>query len=106
MRLLDREMRWPLRRQTVILVAYLMAYMDRVNVSFAALQMNDDLIFSASIYGLGAGLFFLAYATFGVPSSLMLRRYSAPQWIARIMFTHEPKRENPRQFPAGGLYLL
>jgi ACS family tartrate transporter-like MFS transporter len=71
----------------LILVAYLMAYMDRVNVSFAALQMNDDLKFSASIYGLGAGLFFLAYATFEVPSSLMLRRYSAPQWIARIMFT-------------------
>lgn len=71
----------------LILLAYLMAYMDRVNVSFASLQMNDDLNFSASIYGLGAGLFFLAYAIFEVPSSLMLRRYSAPQWIARIMIT-------------------
>ena len=71
----------------LILLAYLMAYMDRVNVSFASLQMNSDLKFSASIYGLGAGLFFLAYALFEVPSSLMLRRYSAPQWIARIMFT-------------------
>ena len=69
----------------LILLAYLMAYMDRVNVSFASLQMNDDLKFSASVYGLGAGLFFLAYALFEVPSSLMLRRYSAPQWIARIM---------------------
>jgi MFS transporter, ACS family, tartrate transporter len=65
----------------------LIAHMDRVNVSFASLQMNDDLKFSASIYGLGAGLFFLAYAIFEVPSSLMLRRYSAPQWIARIMIT-------------------
>ena len=71
----------------LILLAYLMAYMDRVNISFASLQMNDDLKFSASIYGLGAGLFFLAYAMFEVPSSLMLRRYSAPQWIARIMIT-------------------
>lgn len=69
----------------LILLAYLIAYVDRVNVSFAALQMNDDLKFSASIYGLGAGLFFLAYAMFEVPSTLMLRRYSAPQWIARIM---------------------
>jgi MFS transporter, ACS family, tartrate transporter len=71
----------------LILLAYLMAYMDRVNISFASMQMNDDLKFSASIYGLGAGLFFLAYAMFEVPSSLMLRRYSAPQWIARIMIT-------------------
>ena len=71
----------------LILLAYLMAYMDRVNISFASLQMNDDLKFSASIYGLGAGLFFLAYAMFEVPSSLMLQRYSAPQWIARIMIT-------------------
>ena len=71
----------------LILLAYLMAYVDRVNISFASMQMNDDLKFSASIYGLGAGLFFLAYAMFEVPSSLMLRRYSAPQWIARIMIT-------------------
>ena len=71
----------------LILLAYLMAYMDRVNISFASLQMNDDLKFSASIYGLGAGLFFIAYALFEVPSSLMLRRYSAPQWLARIMIT-------------------
>ncbi|MEP6885879.1 MAG: MFS transporter [Gammaproteobacteria bacterium] len=71
----------------LILLAYLMAYMDRVNISFASLQMNEDLKFSASIYGLGAGLFFLAYAIFEVPSSLMLQRYSASQWIARIMIT-------------------
>ena len=71
----------------LILLAYLVAYMDRVNISFASLQMNEDLKFSASIYGLGAGLFFLAYAMFEVPSSLMLRRYTPPQWIARIMTT-------------------
>jgi MFS transporter, ACS family, tartrate transporter len=71
----------------LIMLAYVMAYMDRVNVSFASLQMNDDLKFSATIYGLGGGLFFLGYALFEVPSSLMLSRYSAPQWIARIMVT-------------------
>ena len=49
--------------------------------------MNDDLKFSATIYGLGGGLFFLGYALFEVPSSLMLARFSAPQWIARIMIT-------------------
>jgi ACS family tartrate transporter-like MFS transporter len=71
----------------LILLAYIIAYLDRVNVSFAALQMNDDLKFSATIYGLGAGLFFLSYALLEVPSSLMLRRFSPPQWIARIMIT-------------------
>jgi hypothetical protein len=71
----------------LILLAYLLASMERVNISFASLQMNDELKFSATVYGLGAGLFFLAYALFEVPSSLMLRRYSPPQWIARIMIT-------------------
>jgi sugar phosphate permease len=71
----------------LILLAYMVAYIDRVNVSFASLQMNDDLKFSATIYGLGGGLFFLGYALFEVPSSLMLARFRAPQWIARIMIT-------------------
>ena len=71
----------------LILLGYMVSYMDRVNVSFASLQMNDDLKFSATVYGLGAGLFFLGYALFEVPSSLMLARFSAPQWIARIMIT-------------------
>ena len=71
----------------LILLAYVVAYVDRVNVSFASLQMNDDLKFSATIYGLGGGLFFLGYALFEVPSSLMLARFRAPQWIARIMVT-------------------
>lgn len=69
------------------LLSYMIAYIDRVNVSFASLQMNDDLKFSATIYGLGGGLFFLGYALFEVPSSLMLQRFSAPQWIARIMIS-------------------
>ncbi len=71
----------------LILLAYVIAYMDRVNISFASLQMNDDLKFSATIYGLGSAMFFLGYALFEVPSSLMLVRFSAPHWIARIMIT-------------------
>lgn len=71
----------------LIALAYLFAYMDRVNVSFAAAQMNDDLKFSATIYGLGGGLFFLGYALFEIPSNLMLVRFGARQWIARIMIT-------------------
>jgi ACS family tartrate transporter-like MFS transporter len=71
----------------LILLAYLFAFMDRVNVSFAAVQMNDDLKFSATIYGLGGGLFFLGYALFEVPSNLLLVRFGARQWIARIMIT-------------------
>lgn len=68
-------------------LGYLVAYMDRVNISFAALQMNDDLAFSATIYGLGAGFFYLAYALFEVPSNLLLTRFGARRWIARIMVT-------------------
>ena len=76
-----------LRLLPLIGVGYLIAYMDRVNVSFAALQMNHQLHFSASAYGLGAGLFFLTYAAFEVPSNLLLVRVGARRWLARIMFT-------------------
>ena len=68
-------------------LAYGVAYMDRVNISFAALRMNQDLHFSASVYGLGAGLFFLSYAAFEVPSNLLLMRFGARRWLARIMLT-------------------
>ena len=71
----------------LILVAYLFAFMDRVNVSFAAAAMNEDLAFSATVYGLGGGLFFLGYALFEIPSNLMLVRFGARKWIARIMIT-------------------
>ena len=66
-------------------LAYLFAYMDRVNVGFAAAQMNHHRNFSATIYGLGGGLFFLAYALFAIPSNLMLVRFGARQWIALTM---------------------
>lgn len=68
-------------------IGYGIAYIDRVNLSFAALQMNQALHFSASAYGLGAGLFFLSYAICEVPSNLLLVRVGARRWLARIMFT-------------------
>jgi MFS transporter, ACS family, tartrate transporter len=76
-----------LRLLPLIAIGYGIAYMDRVNISFAALQMNRDLHFSASVYGFGAGLFFLSYAACEVPSNLLLVRFGARRWLARIMFT-------------------
>ena len=63
------------------------AYLDRVNVGFAKLQMLDDLSFSNTVYGLGAGIFFLGYVLFEVPSNIILHRVGARVWIARIMIT-------------------
>ena len=68
-------------------LGYGVAYMDRINISFASLRMNHDLHFSAGVYGLGAGLFFLSYALCEVPSNLVLMRMGARLWIARIMLT-------------------
>nr|WP_288466729.1 MFS transporter [uncultured Pseudomonas sp.] len=66
---------------------YLAAYLDRINVGFAKLQMLSDLQFSEAAYGLGAGLFFVGYILFEVPSNLVLERVGAKVWIARIMIT-------------------
>jgi D-galactonate transporter len=66
---------------------YLAAYLDRVNVGFAKLQMLKDLGFSETIYGFGAGIFFLGYVIFEVPSNIILHRVGARLWIARIMLT-------------------
>ncbi|HEY2177241.1 MAG TPA: MFS transporter [Caulobacteraceae bacterium] len=68
-------------------LGYGIAYMDRVNIGFASLQMNHDLGFSGAVYGLGGGLFFLSYAALEVPSNLALMRFGARRWIARIMLT-------------------
>lgn len=70
-----------------IVVCYLVNYIDRTNISFAALTMNKDLGLSAYVYGLGAGIFFFGYAFFEVPSNLVLQRVGARLWIARIMIT-------------------
>ncbi len=70
-----------------LIVCYFIAYLDRVNVGFAALTMNRDLGLSQTAYGLGAGIFFFTYFLFEVPSNLFLARFGARKWIARIMFT-------------------
>jgi ACS family tartrate transporter-like MFS transporter len=67
--------------------AYIIAYIDRVNIGFAALQMNRELGFSATVYGLGAGVFFIGYFIFEVPSNLIMERLGARLWIARIMIS-------------------
>ena len=71
----------------VISIGYGLAYMDRINLSFAALRMNSDLHLSATVYGIGAGLFFIGYALCEVPSNLLLLRFGPRRWLARIMFT-------------------
>jgi ACS family tartrate transporter-like MFS transporter len=71
----------------LLAIGYGLSYMDRINISFASLQMNRDLHFSASVYGFGAGLFFIGYALCEVPSNLLLLRFGARRWLARIMFT-------------------
>ena len=76
-----------MRLLPMIGVGYGIAYMERVNVSFAALQMNRQLHFSATVFGLGAGLFFLSYAACEIPSNLLLVRFGARRWLARIMVT-------------------
>ena len=70
-----------------LLLLYVIAWIDRVNISYAALQMNADLGFSRTVYGLGAGIFFAGYALFEIPSNLILVRVGARLWIARIMIT-------------------
>lgn len=70
-----------------LMLCYLGAYLDRVNVGFAKLQMLNDLRFSETIYGLGAGIFFLGYFLFEVPSNMILHKVGARNWLARIMLT-------------------
>jgi MFS family permease len=70
-----------------LMLCYLGAYLDRVNVGFAKLQMLNDLRFSETVYGMGAGIFFLGYFLFEVPSNLVLHRVGARKWLARIMLT-------------------
>lgn len=66
-------------------ILYVLSYLDRINVSFAGLQMNKDLGFDDSIFGFGAGIFFLGYFAFGIPSNLMVERFGARRWISIIM---------------------
>jgi MFS transporter, ACS family, tartrate transporter len=70
-----------------LVMAYFFAYLDRVNLGFAALTMNADLKFSPTVFAWGAGIFFIGYFIFEVPSNLALERFGASRWIARIMVT-------------------
>jgi len=76
-----------LRLVPFLMVCYFFALLDRVNVGFAALQMNKDLGLSPAVFGLGASLFFVSYFLVEVPSNLALEKYGARRWIARIMIT-------------------
>src|SRR3954451_19856731 len=71
----------------VLLVLYIIAYLDRVNVTFAQDRLQEDLGFSSAVYGFGAGVFFIGYFLLEVPSNLALHRFGARRWIARIMVT-------------------
>lgn len=82
---LYRRIGWKL--MPLLLVAQVLAYLDRVNVGAAKLQMAGDLGLSDTVYGIGAGIFFVGYFLFEVPSNLMLDRVGARVWIARIMVT-------------------
>src|SRR5882762_5550660 len=73
-----------------LVVLYVVAFLDRVNVGFAALQMNADLGFSATQFGVGSAMFFVGYCLAEVPSNLILARIGARLWIARIMITLGP----------------
>ena len=80
-----RKVSW--RLVPFLLLCYVVAYLDRVNVGFAKLQMLSDLKFSETIYGLGAGIFFIGYFIFEVPSNVILHKVGARVWIARIMIS-------------------
>lgn len=71
----------------LLVICFVCAYLDRVNISFAKLQMQSELGFSDAVYGLGASVFFLGYFLFEVPSNMLLHRVGARAWIARIMIT-------------------
>jgi ACS family tartrate transporter-like MFS transporter len=80
-----RKVSW--RLIPYLFLLYIVAWLDRVNVGFAALQMNSDLHFSAAVFGFGSGIFFLGYCIFEIPSNLILERVGARLWITRIMIT-------------------
>ena len=87
-----RSKRRTMRRVTLrivpfLMVCYFISFLDRVNLGFAALQMVEDLHFSATVFGFGGGIFFLSYFLFEVPSNLLLEKFGARRWIARIMIT-------------------
>jgi len=80
-----RKVTW--RLIPFLFVLYVIAWLDRVNVGFAGLEMNTDLGFSSTVFGFGSGIFFLGYCLFEIPSNIILERVGARLWISRIMVT-------------------
>src|SRR6266545_3204365 len=80
-----RKVTW--RLIPFLFLLYVIAWLDRVNVGFAGLEMNADLGFSSTVFGFGSGIFFLGYCLFEIPSNIILERVGARLWIARIMIT-------------------
>lgn len=73
------------RTAPFLILLYVVAFLDRVNISFAAQSMNHDLNINETLYGVGAGIFFIGYLFFAVPSNILLKRFGARRWIATIM---------------------
>ena len=71
----------------LLFICYLFAHLDRINIGFAKMQMSTDLGFSDTVYGLGAGLFFVSYMLFGVPSNMALDKVGPRRWIAVLMLS-------------------
>src|SRR4249919_3330967 len=78
-----RKLMW--RLVPPLTLGYLIAYVDRINAGVAALEMNQDLGLTSAEYGIGAGLFYLSYVLFEIPSNLAQARFGGPRWMARIM---------------------
>ena len=70
-----------------LFILYIIAFLDRVNVAYAALNMTRDLGFTAEVFGFGAGIFFIGYFLLEIPGALLVEKWSARGWIARIMIT-------------------
>src|SRR6202171_3844533 len=86
--LADRTRRRIMRRiMPYLFVLFIIAYLDRVNVGYAALQMKGDLGFTDEVLGLGAGIFFIGYFLLEIPGSILVERWSASGWIARILIS-------------------
>ena len=83
--LLRRKVAW--RIMPLVILLYFVAYLDRANVGFAKLRMARDLQFSDEVFGLGIGIFFLGYLTLEIPGALLVERWSARKWFARILIT-------------------
>jgi len=80
------------RLMPILTISYILNYLDRTNVSFAALTMNEAIGLTATQFGVGAGIFFLGYCLLEVPSNLVLYRVGARIWISRIMITWDSYR--------------